>query len=141
MMNPTLADWLRMDDTCWQWPTGRDQASNGRGTYLSGYVDPSSCNYNPNKVLISASINAEKVEKVEKFVKENIGSVVKEQQDATAPQQIQEFLANYMQTNTITINPSSQSTIPNLKQQLYAEMYANPQARAEDPELFEVLKK
>ncbi|GJY72933.1 hypothetical protein Tco_0477364 [Tanacetum coccineum] len=59
----------------------------------------------------------------------------------TAPQQIQEFLRNYMQTNTITINPPSGSTIPDLKQQLYAEMYANPQARAEDPELFEVLKK
>ncbi|GKD31778.1 hypothetical protein Tco_1242556 [Tanacetum coccineum] len=80
-------------------------------------------------------------EKVEKFVKENIGSVVKEQLDATAPQQIQEFLRNYMQTNTTTINPPSRSTILDLKQQLYAEMYANPQARAEDPELFEVLNK
>ncbi|GKC72763.1 hypothetical protein Tco_1118646 [Tanacetum coccineum] len=90
---------------------------------------------------VKGLVNRIDVEKVEKFVKENIGSVVKEQQDATAPQQIQEFLPNYMQTNTITNNPPSGSTIPDLKQQLYAEMYANPQARAEDPELFEVLKK
>nr|GEZ24502.1 monodehydroascorbate reductase [Tanacetum cinerariifolium] len=90
-------------------------------------------------------VNKIAAEKVKKYVKENIRSVVKEQLkellDATAPQQIQEFLRNYMQTNTITINLSSRSTIPDLKQQLYAEMYANPQARAEDPELFEVLKK
>ncbi|GJT78587.1 hypothetical protein Tco_1045312 [Tanacetum coccineum] len=90
---------------------------------------------------VKGLVNRIDAEKVEKLVKENIGLVVKEQQDATAPQQIQEFLRNYMQTNTITINPPSRSTIPDLKQQLYAEMYANPQARAEDPELFEVLKK
>ncbi|GKB06890.1 hypothetical protein Tco_0835123 [Tanacetum coccineum] len=90
---------------------------------------------------VKGLVNRIAAEKVEKFVKENIGSVVKEQLDATAPQQIQEFLRNYMQTNTITNNPPSGSTIPDLKQQLYAEMYANPQARAEDPELFEVLKK
>nr|GEZ24503.1 hypothetical protein [Tanacetum cinerariifolium] len=90
-------------------------------------------------------VNKIAAEKVKKYVKENIRSVVKEQLkeqlDAIAPQQIQEFLRNYMQTNSITINLPSRSTIPDLKQQLYAEMYANPQARAEDPELFEVLKK
>ncbi|GKC88736.1 hypothetical protein Tco_1149385, partial [Tanacetum coccineum] len=53
----------------------------------------------------------------------------------TAPQQIEEFLKNYMQNHVITLQPSSSAYIPDLQQQLYMKMNDNLHSQASDHDL------
>ncbi|GKE07028.1 hypothetical protein Tco_1399046 [Tanacetum coccineum] len=66
--------------------------------------------------------------------------------DSHAPQIIEELFKNYVQNNVIQVHPttitSTKTTLStDLQQQLYFKMNSNPQDQANDPTLWDVLKR
>ncbi|GKD47205.1 hypothetical protein Tco_1271850 [Tanacetum coccineum] len=93
---------------------------------------------------ISHTINVEvpplvKEDEVNNF-KDDLRSLVTQELATTAPQQIEEFLRNYMQNHAITLQPPSRIPIPKLQQKLYTEMKGSPESQATDLEMWVVLK-
>ncbi|GKA28874.1 hypothetical protein Tco_0715119 [Tanacetum coccineum] len=91
------------------------------------------------KANIRRAVHLELKDEVNNF-KDDLRSLVTQELATTAPQQIEEFLRNYMQNHAITLQPPSRIPIPELQQKLYTEMKGSPESQATDLEMWVVLK-
>ncbi|GJZ33670.1 hypothetical protein Tco_0579106, partial [Tanacetum coccineum] len=75
----------------------------------------------------------EELYKETKSIKDEFSSMVSKELVATAPQQIQEFLWNYMQNHAITFQPPTSIPIHVLQEQLYTAMEDNHNDHSDAP--------
>ncbi|GJS47302.1 hypothetical protein Tco_0597423 [Tanacetum coccineum] len=75
-----------------------------------------------------------------------VPALISKEFDSHAPQIIEELFKNYVQNNVIQVHPTTTTSTEttssaDLQQQLYLKMKSNPQDQANDPTLWDVLKR